>query len=273
MREADRQACAALALAPGSTFSAVHGFVPVEARDALLALEALFRSLGPIPLSVSDPSVGIAKISWWQQELHRVSETGTQHPIVRALRDSGALEQLDSDRFNGYLHALVEQLQEEPLPDTAALEQWLDRSAGEEAQLIAGLNSGPATPLRCAGNALRLLELMHSSLQQDAAQAWLPMDLVARHQYRDGQASSASRDALAADLAGLAQSWRARAPIDPAACNSPGAGLVALRDGVVGRRLEALKRQPGPWLDQGQRTSMGDVFSTWRLARQLGRAA
>lgn len=236
-------------------------------------MEALFRSLRDIPMTVSDPSVGIAKIAWWQQELRSAPAEGTQHPVARALLDSGALDQLDPGGFSDYLHGLVEELQEEPVADVEALAERLDRTAGQEAFLLSGDAGVASTSLRVAGNAARLLDLMRTLVRKDAEHRWLPMDLMARHQIRPGHASSAARDALVIDLADLAQDWRAAAPVDPAVCGHPGAGYVALRDGVVMRRLEEARKRPRSWVEQGRRALVGEVFSTWRLARRLGKAA
>jgi phytoene synthase len=166
-----RSACETLALVPGSEFESVFRFLPSEDQDWLLSLEALFRSLRDIPLGVSDPSVGVAKLAWWQQELARAPDEGSQHPVVRALLDTGALEAMNGDDFGDYLHALVTELQEEPVTDVELLRDRLAGTAGAEARLLAGHGGFSDSQLRAAGAASRLLELMRTLANGGAARS------------------------------------------------------------------------------------------------------
>lgn len=271
LRESDRSACEELALVPGSEFEGVFRFMPPREREWLLSLEALFRSLRDIPLGVSDPSVGVAKLAWWQQELVRAPDEGSQHPVVRALRDTGALGAMDPDAFADYLHALVTELQEEPVTNLDALRDRLARTAGGEARLLAGQGGFSDSQLEAAGAASRLLELMRS-LAGGGAPVWLPMELVARHQVREQAGPSpVERAPVVADLAGLAQAWRGTARLTPEAARTPGERLLVLRDALVERRLDRAVARPEQWLAQGARGSVAEVFGTWSLARRLAR--
>ena len=270
LRATDRSACENLALAPGSVFDSVFRFLPADDRDRLLSLEALFRSLRDIPLGVSDPSVGVAKLGWWQQELARAPDEGSQHPVVRALLDSGALAGLDRDAFGDYLHALVTELQEEPVTDFDTLRDRLARSAGSEARMLAGAGGFSDSQLKAVGAASRLLELMRSLARSGAIPSWMPMELVARHQVRERpEPSPEERAPAVADLASLANSWRGTARLNPADAQTAGDRLLVLRDAVVERRLGQAEGQPERWLKQGGRGGVIEVFGTWRLARQL----
>lgn len=284
LRESDRQACLELASLPGSEFALVQGFLPVSDREPMLAFEALFRSLRDIPRSVSDPSVGIAKIAWWQQELRRAPEEGTQHPVARGMLDSGVLGSLNREAFSDYLHALVEALQEETTPTVAALQADLQRTAGQEALMIAeydpgtGVEAGPGMeagadmgPLRDAGVVNRLLDLMRSIGQGEPQSSWLPLDLVARHRYRPGESAPDVHHSLISDLAEAALAWCNEA-IAPHTCTTPGARFIALRHAVVLRRLRDAQANPARWLSRGGRPSVGEVFACWRLARQVRRS-
>jgi phytoene synthase len=265
----DRSACETLALVPGSEFEGVFRFLPAEDRDVLLSLEALFRSLRDIPRGVSDPSVGIAKLAWWQQELARAPGEGSQHPVVRALLDSGALEAINQDAFGDYLHALVTELQEEPVVDFEDLRDRLARTAGGEARVLAGEGGFSDSQLKAAGAAARLLELMRT-LAGGGAPAWLPMELVARHQVREQERPSpAERAPVIADLACLAQAWRGTAHLSPETALTPGERVLVLRDALVERRLRQAEAGAEQWLERGPRGSVAEVFGTWRLARRL----
>jgi phytoene synthase len=265
----DRSACETLALVPGSEFESVFRFLPSQERDWLLSLEALFRSLRDIPLGVSDPSVGVAKLAWWQQELARAPHEGSQHPVVRALLNTGALGAMNRDDFGDYLHALVTELQEEPVTNVDLLRERLARTAGGEARLLAGHGGFSDTQLKAAGAASRLLELMRT-LAGGRAPGWLPMDLVARHQVREqARRSPGERAPVVVDLARLARSWRGTAHLTPEAAQTPGERVLVLRDALVERRLHQAQARPEQWLEQGARGSVAEVFGTWRLARRL----
>jgi phytoene/squalene synthetase len=269
LRAMDRSACEELALVPGSEFEVVFRFLPLENRDRLLSFEALFRSLRDIPLEVSEPSVGVAKLAWWQQELARAPDAGSQHPVVRSLLDTGALGTMDRDAFGDYLHALVTELQEEPAANFESLRDRLARTAGSEARVLVGQGGFSDSQLKAAGAAARLLRLM-GTLAGSGATGWLPMDLVARHQVREqAVASPVERAPVVADLARLAQTWRGTAHLTPEAAQTPGERLLVLRDAVVERRLAQAEARPGQWLEHGARGSVAEVFGTWRLARRV----
>lgn len=273
LRAVDRSACAELALAPGTEFEGLFRFLPAGDQDFLLSLEAMFRSLRDVPLAVSDPSVGMAKLGWWQQELARAPVEGSQHPVVRALLESGALDALDPDTFGDYLHALVTDLQADPVMDGAALRERLMRTAGAEARMLAGQGRLSAARLEVTGAAARLLELMRTLGGPGGAHAWLPMDLVAKHQVREAaKPTPEQRAPVIADLAALAQAWRSEANLKADIAHTPGERQLVLRDVLVARRLRQAEAQPERWLSRGGRGGVGDVFSAWRVARRLAHA-
>lgn len=270
--ETEREACEQLARAADTNFEGVHRFIPAAYEPRLLALEALFRSLRDVPLSVSDPSVGLAKLGWWQQELARARTEGSQHPVVRALIQTGVLEQLDQDQFNAYLHALMMQLQEDCLDNVAMLESSLRDTAGNEA----GILIGSAAPEACvaAACAARMLELMRTLAGTHSEHGWLPMDLVARHSLSRSTAGSAeSRAALVADLAGQAGQMRESAPVESAGGKGAGGAYIVLRDSLVGKRLARAMADPAAFLAGTQGPGFGEVFATWNTARRLVRDA
>lgn len=274
LRATDRLACQELALVPGTEFETLFRFLPSRDQDMLLSLEALFRTLSDIPRVVSDPSVGVAKLAWWQQELLQAPSEGSQHPVVRALLETGALETLDPDSFGAYLHALVTELQEEPVTDGEALRERLARVAGSEARVLAGPVGFSDGQLEAAGAASRLHELMRTLARGGPAPDWLPMDLVARHQVRnDDRRSPTKSAALVADLAGLARGWRRMAPLAPERARTPGERQLVLRDALVGRRLQRAEARPERWLTHGGRGDLVEVLGAWRLARKLARSS
>lgn len=270
--QTERAACLELAMGPGKEFDCLFRFLPAADQDRMLSFEALFRSLRDIPLDVSDPSVGIAKLAWWQQELARAPSEGSQHPVVRALVGSGALEVMDRDAFGDYLHALVSDLQEDSVVDENSLLKRFAHSAGSEARVLAGKSGFSAQQLTAAGSAARLLELMRGLALGGKPPNWLPMSLVARYQVREaGDFSPQDRAPLVSDLARLARASRAALPLTPSGILTPGDRMLVLRDALVERRLSHAERRPQQWMAGAERGRLGDVLATWRLARRLAK--
>ncbi len=266
----ERQACEELAVSSGSEFEVIYPYLRGPSKERLLATEALFRSLRDIPLAVSDPAVGVAKLAWWQKELAVAPDTGSQHPVVQALVKTGAIELTGSDAFNGYLHALVTRLQDEPVTSVEALGRSLDETAGTEARMLAGDAVRDEHSVVAAGRAARLLELTRSLARREREPAWLPLDLRARHGFRaDAAADDEAVAGVVGDLAALALGWREEAPMPVHDCTTAGSGFLALRDALVGRRLAAARRKPASAIDARRTPSPGDVFSAWRAARRV----
>ncbi len=266
----ERTACEELACTPRGEFAGVQRFIPAVHEPQLLAFEALFCSLRDIPVSVSDPSVGLAKLGWWQKELAQAATGGSQHPVVRAMIETGALDRLDPDCFNAYLHGLMMQLHDNCLNTTAELEATLRDTAGKEAQLLMG--STPPAAMTGAACAARLLELLRALSDTDREHVWLPMDLMARHSVsRTAGGADDSRAALVHDLAELAGQWRNADQVLRQCTDNKGAGcaFIALRDGLVAKRLGQAMQMPAGFLTQDHRPRFGEVLATWNRARQL----
>lgn len=273
----ERAACENLALAPLADFAGVHRFIPAAHEPQLLAFEALFRSIRDIPLSVSDPSVGMAKLGWWQQELAKAASEGSQHPVVRAMVQTGALQRLDQECFIAYLHGLMMQLQDDCLSSTAELEATLRDTAGVEAQLLTGAQPTPA--IIGAACAARLLELLRRLANTDAEHAWLPMDMMARHSVsRAAAGPDDARTALVKDLAELAGQCRVKGLSESADFagtgkqSGPGHAYIVLRDSLVGKRLAQASGNPAGFLAGTLRPGFGEVITSWKTARRLLRS-
>ena len=269
---AERAACGELALEEGAEFDLAYRFWPGPERDRLLALEALFRSLRDVPLTVSDPAVGVAKISWWQQELASVQENGSQHPVVRAGTMTEALPAASMGNFQSYLMQLLLALEDHSLSSVDMLREVLFQTAGEEAVIMTGCAPGDVAPgLRAAAAAARLLELMRTLARRATEHRWLPLDLMARHRLsRQDDSDAEARQALVVSLAELAQQWRQSEPLMPG--SNASLRFLCLRDAVVARRLELVRRRPAQMLAGGLHTRPGDVLRCWWRARALQEA-
>lgn len=68
-------------------------FAPKPVAERILALHALFAMLER-PAAMSEESLALAQLAWWQAELSPEGAAASAHPVVRALRESRALENL-----------------------------------------------------------------------------------------------------------------------------------------------------------------------------------
>jgi hypothetical protein len=263
MQAADRARCEELALAPGRPFDIALRFTHSAAADRLLALEALFRVLRELPWAVSDPTPGLAQLAWWHEEISQAAQRGSQHPVVRALRDCGALEALQGASWNTYLRVLGEQLVDNAISNQRALAERLQATAGLEVAIMARSDTAPAAGADKATAAVHLLDKLSRIDLSLPAPAWVPLDLVARFGTDRTQPA-----ALVAGLAGLGIEWQWQAPV-PAAPNNDGLRLLALQAWVAAQLLERLHAKPERALARGaNRASPRDVLGAWRLARR-----
>ncbi len=80
--------------------------LPVASRQALMALHALRREVGRLPLESSDASVAQRKWMWWKQEIDRLFAGCPQHPISRALHVPVEQYQLSQAHFHELLEGV-----------------------------------------------------------------------------------------------------------------------------------------------------------------------
>lgn len=67
-------------------WSVAEAFVPVEQRDVVAAWFALLQELTDAAWAGDDPTPGIAKLAWWQEELQGWSQGRRRHPLGVALQ-------------------------------------------------------------------------------------------------------------------------------------------------------------------------------------------
>lgn len=63
-----------------------EAFVPPAQRDAAVAWFALLQELADAAWSGADPTPGLAKLAWWQEELRGWAKGARRHPLAGALR-------------------------------------------------------------------------------------------------------------------------------------------------------------------------------------------
>lgn len=71
-------------------WAVAEAFVPVTQRETAVAWFALLQELTDAAWSGSDPTPGIAKLAWWQEELRGWSQGRRRHPLGLALQRQAA---------------------------------------------------------------------------------------------------------------------------------------------------------------------------------------
>src|ERR1700757_795522 len=82
--------CAQKAAPPGSSVYYALRQAPLNRQPLLTALYALRRELEETVKHTSDPTIGRARLIWWEQELAALAAGQPSHPVTQALAAHGA---------------------------------------------------------------------------------------------------------------------------------------------------------------------------------------
>lgn len=158
-------------------------FAPKAVAEQILALHALFAMLER-PTVMSEESLAIAQLAWWQAELSPQSATVSAHPVVRTLRNSNALERLPIS-LREALVAQAFELSRRSRPSSRSDLKARCSGIGEarvmsELSLVSEGRILEELQGHCAGTGLsRILSL---ALRSGAGLWFVPLDLQARFQ-------------------------------------------------------------------------------------------
>ncbi len=163
-------------------------FATPDERTPLLGTAVLMRELLQIAIGSSDARVAEAKLGWWQEEAQRWSMGAPRHPLALAFAYQDA-----APTVGVLIGEVLRWLDGASLPTVAALESRLAPAARALADLA-----------QSNDDVWRAL-LLVAALRQPAGDALLvnilPLDLIARHSVRRGDA--VARDKALVDLARL----------------------------------------------------------------------
>ena len=175
VREADRSAYLALLLAPDAV------------RPSLTALAAYACELARIPLIVSEPMAGEVRLTWWA-EVARGERDGEAraNPLASALLDAIEAHGLSRDALADMADVRSFDLYADPMPDTAAFEDYAGRVGSLPIQLAAQIID-PAAAARAgqaAGHAgvyaVAMDRLATLARDRAAGRCFLPADALMR---------------------------------------------------------------------------------------------
>jgi len=143
-------------------------FAPRPAREALFALYALNVELARSAEQVSEPQLGEIRLQWWRDALDRASVgEATGHPVADAVGSAVRRYSLSRDSLAGLIDARSFDVSVKIMPDSAALDDYLGKTAGALFRLTAEAaaphrTAGIEPAVRAAGIAYGLTGLMRA---------------------------------------------------------------------------------------------------------------
>lgn len=185
-------------------------FAPREVANPILALHALFAMLER-PAAMSEESLGLAQLAWWQAELSPQAAAVSAHPVIRTLRTSGALENLPISLREALVIQALEVSRGSRPSSCSDLKAFCDRVGA--ARVLAELS------LVLQGRALEhpdghfagtgLSRILANSLRFATGLWFVPLDLQARfHCSADAiEQSKPENEALFDALGDLGEEW------------------------------------------------------------------
>ncbi len=112
-------------------------FLPTETRRTIIAFYSLCRELDDVVDECQDTSVAAAKLDWWRQEVVRMSEGTSQHPVTRALMDTAKGRALPQTLLLEIIDGMAMDLVFQRYPDFKTLRLYCHRVAGVVGELAA----------------------------------------------------------------------------------------------------------------------------------------
>ena len=188
-------------------------FVPRACREHLFALYAFNVELARIGEQVNEPQLGQIRLQWWRDALDRASSGETTgHPVADAIGFAVWECKLSRPSLAGLIDARSFDVSVKIMPDTAALDDYLGKTAGALFKLTAeiGMAGGRAAEpraldqaVRAAGIAYGLTGLMRTlPVHLSRGRVDIPEDGLLRHgtspaQLLAGEASEGLTELLA----------------------------------------------------------------------------
>jgi 15-cis-phytoene synthase len=247
-------------------------FAPPRSRAPLFALYAFNVELARIGEQVSEPQLGEIRLQWWREAMaSSLAGEATGQPVADALGGAARQFGLSRSAIDGLIDARGFDILVKTMPDMAALETYLAKTAGAIFRLAAEITGGSeevatlAPVARRAGFAYGLTGLMRAlPLHLALGRIDVPADLLALHGVSPSSLlageTSANFTALLAELRDNAKAALHLAVREVAAL--PAAARRAfLPLALVEPYLSALAKGAG-W-QQG--AGIGPLYRLWRL--------
>jgi phytoene synthase len=162
-------------------------FVPQAAQDPLFALYAFNVELARIAALVKEPQLGEIRLQWWREALARgLAGEATGHPVAEAIARAARACNLAEADLAKLIDARHFDVSVKHMPDEAALDAYLDRTAGTLFRLAAKIADADGTDVagaaKAAGIAYGLTGLMRTlPAHLVHGRVDIPADILRRH--------------------------------------------------------------------------------------------
>jgi 15-cis-phytoene synthase len=269
--------CEEKAARSGSSFYYAFRFLDPERRRAITALYAFCREVDDVVDDCREPSVALAKLGWWRDEVARMFHGEPRHPISRALAPHLAPFDLSQEYFEEIIDGMQMDLDYDAYPDFPTLSLYCYRAASVVGLLSARIfGFTDRNTLKYAhdlGIALQLTNILRD-VHEDAVRGrvYIPLDELERfgvkpEEFRTHITRDAHRDLFAF------QASRAREHYDRALARLPAADRHAQRPGLIMASiyrtlLGEIERDGYRVLEHRVRlTPLRKLWIAWRTAR------
>jgi 15-cis-phytoene synthase len=229
--------CEQKAARSGSSFHYAFRFLDPDRRRAITALYAFCREVDDIVDDCREPSVALAKLDWWRDEVGRMFQSEPRHPISRALAPHLEPFDLSQEYFEEIVDGMQMDLDFDAYPDFATLSLYCYRAASVVGLLSARIfgfsNRGTLKYAHDLGMALQLTNILRD-VHEDAVRGrvYVPLDELERfgvkpEEFRTTITRDTHRDLFAF------QASRAREYYDRALARLPDEDRHAQRSGLI----------------------------------------
>jgi phytoene synthase len=277
----DYEFCRQKVLVTDSPFLVSHRFAPRDLAGQLLALRTFFSIVRSIPSEVSEPSVGLVKLSWWHRELQGGALQATQHPAVRAMRDSSVMETMDEETLERYFASLADFTRNNILEDESALLFLAEYIGGCEARLEVGcgLDSKDCAAVSKLGAGSFLRRGIREMQSREVSNSWwVPLNLQARHgvsaQSADHPKAEEGWNDLLDSLTKLAMDCLETGLQELGKTANVRSHHLLIHAKLEHRYLNRLLGRPQRIIrEPGAVLMLGDVLAAWKTAKKLRNAS
>ena len=273
--------CRELALRPGSIFEFTYQYLSPGSLEQYLAFYALKQNICTIPFGHVDDAVKWEKLKWWSEELLADPDSQSRHPVVRALKTSGARAKLENNQLLRLISGALMQIDAAPDSDTNTMfERFSELGAAEiELELLLEDASIDKSSLSSLAAASTLAELIFSFAPGQRSQIErLPLELLAKYSVNSSDLESGQHPEefaqIVALLASLNLDWY-REGLSGLVLSGDGsideapAAHLRLRWALEQRQLMSISKGGEKYLDAGQQFGPADAWFAWRFLRKL----
>ena len=262
---------------PGSLFEFTSRFLRPNQLEQLLPLCALRQAICTIPYASLDDTVKWAKLKWWSEELLADPDSPTRHPVLRALKQSGARPYLTDLLLQRLISDAIMQVDAVPDSDEKAMFDRFSILGATEIQLELALDSAEINAqgleyLAAASSLFRLVSRLSVNHQCEAER--IPLGLLAKCNVSSTQLQQTSNPKeLARIISQLCECglvWFSKGMTgleiipDSGACSH-----LQLRLAMEERRLRVISKDPAGFLKSRKLYGPADAWFAWRFIRRL----